>query len=156
MSRLSGGCFCGDVRYTCDGPLPGLSSVCHCTTCRRTCGGGLGVAWITVPKSSFRVSGAALTTLASSARVVRQFCGKCGGHVTYCRTAGAGAGGAHGEAVDDDEDDNDNEIDVLVASLDDDAAAVDGVAPTHHIWMSDALPWDRPSDGLPQYPARAR
>jgi hypothetical protein len=39
------------------------------------------------------------------------------------------------------------EIDVALATLD----KAGEVTPEYHIWMADALPWDRPGDGLPQY-----
>jgi hypothetical protein len=40
------------------------------------------------------------------------------------------------------------EIDVTMASLDD----PDLLEPADHIHMQDASSWDKPSDGLPQYP----
>jgi hypothetical protein len=40
------------------------------------------------------------------------------------------------------------EIDVTIGSLEHPERA----APIDHIWMADALSWDRPADGLPQHP----
>jgi hypothetical protein len=38
-------------------------------------------------------------------------------------------------------------IDITIATLD----GADSVQPAEHVWMADALPWDRPQDGLPQF-----
>jgi hypothetical protein len=39
-------------------------------------------------------------------------------------------------------------IDILTGSLDD----PEQFPPTHHLWMSQKLNWDRVADGLPNYP----
>jgi hypothetical protein len=140
---LVGSCFCGSVRYTCRPPLPMYSCLCHCTTCRRTCGGVRGVAWITVPAAGFRIHGPTLATLRSSERVTRQFCSACGAHLTYARGSG-----------EDCEEDGEDTVDVTVSSLDEPHVRREDVVPTHHIWMSDALPWDIPTDGLPCFQRR--
>jgi len=60
---------------------------------------------------------------------VRSFCQECGTALTYWNE----------EWPDD--------IDVTIGSLD----APDALPPADHTWMSDAVPWDKPADGLPQF-----
>ncbi len=124
---LSGRCLCGAVRYECGRPvIP--TCFCHCESCRRAAGAHM-VAWATVPRDSFRVVAGSLRECASSAPVIRQFCASCGTQVTYWNR-----GAAH-------------TIDITLATLDDPGPWT----PQDHIWMEDALAWDRPGDGLPQY-----
>jgi hypothetical protein len=124
---LAGGCHCGDVRYEC-GPPVSKPGICHCTSCRRTIGAHA-VAWMTVKRATFRLLRGTPREYASSEKVVRTFCERCGCSLSY----------AHHKYPD--------EIDVTIASLDDSS----GVVPTAHIWISDAVTWDRPGDGLPQH-----
>jgi hypothetical protein len=65
----------------------------------------------------------------SSKLVARTFCSTCGTPLTYRHEHSPG------------------QIDVTIGSLD----APDAARPAGHVWMSDALAWDRPADGLPQY-----
>ena len=46
---LTGGCFCGRVRYEARGPAFNRTS-CHCSICRRTSGAPF-VAWFSVARS---------------------------------------------------------------------------------------------------------
>ena len=124
---LKGGCHCGAVRYECAQPIS-KPSICHCTSCRRATGAHA-VAWMTVNLASFRLLSGALREYASSEGVLRSFCERCGCSIGYTHRKYPG------------------EIDVTLASLDDPSV----VAPTVHIWMSNAPTWDRPGDGLPQH-----
>lgn len=122
-----GGCFCGAVRYESAGAV-GHASLCHCATCRRTSGAHV-VAWVTVPHASFAFVAGAPRELASSPPVRRTFCGECGTSLTYRHS------------------DDPDTIDIAIATLDDAAA----IAPDEHLWMQEALPWDRPADRLPKF-----
>jgi hypothetical protein len=125
---LTGRCFCGAVRYRCGTPLfP--PTLCHCESCRRVAGAHA-VAWLTVRGESLVYLMAKPIEFSSSSKVFRSFCSRCGTPLTYRREERPG------------------EIDITVATLDQPAA----IAPVDHIWMEDALPWDRPGDKLPQYP----
>jgi hypothetical protein len=124
---LTGRCFCGVVRYQC-GALLYPPTLCHCESCRRVAGAH-SVAWLTVPAESLIYPTAKPVEFSSSSQVFRSFCGQCGTPLTYRREERPG------------------EIDITLATLDWPAAIV----PVDHIWMEDALPWDRPGDGLPQY-----
>jgi hypothetical protein len=88
------------------------------------------VAWATVKRAEYRVTRGSPREFASSPRVVRTFCERCGTQLTYWSEDSAGT------------------IDITLASLDDPNA----IAPADHIWMEDAPSWDRPGDGLPQWP----
>jgi len=129
---LTGGCFCGAVRYRA-GALLYPPTLCHCESCRKAAGAHA-VGWLTVHVATFAYTGAPPVDYASSPGVLRQFCGRCGTPLTYRR------------------DTRPEEVDIGIATLDDPAS----VAPVDHIWMEDALPWDRPGDGLPVYPRAER
>ncbi len=124
----TGRCLCGAVRYECGEPLS--ATLCHCESCRRAAGANV-VAWVAVRRDQFRFTAGEPRTYASSPAVTREFCGACGTQLTY----------AH-------RDDAEN-IDITIASLDEPSA----IAPRDHTWMGDALSWDRPYDGLPQFRA---
>ena len=87
------------------------------------------VAWVTVRRNTFKVTHGQVRQHASSQRVLRQFCETCGSPLTYWNEKSP------------------DTIDVTVATLD----APEAVEPVDHIWMDDALAWDRPSDGRPQF-----
>lgn len=125
---FSGRCLCGSVRYE-SGPLLYPATFCHCASCRRAAGAHA-VAWLTVRAEGFRYTGARPVDYVSSPGVLRQFCGTCGTPLTYRSAERA------------------EEVDIGVATLDEAALA----APADHVWMEDALPWDRPGDGLPSFP----
>jgi hypothetical protein len=128
MELFTGRCLCGAVAYECGAHvIP--PCFCHCESCRRAAGAHA-VAWATVRRESFRVIRGDLESFASSAPVIRQFCGRCGTPITYRNSAEL------------------ETIDVTVATLD----RPEAMAPVDHIWMVDAPAWDRPGDGLPQFP----
>lgn len=128
-THMTGGCFCGAVRYALDA-APARVSYCHCRMCRRISGAPL-VAWATYPSSAVQWSGAPRATLASSPPVRRTFCAHCGTPLTFERLAAT------------------QTIDVTVGSMDDPAA----VAPADHIWTADQLPWLELHDDLPRHRA---
>lgn len=124
---LSGGCLCGRVRYRI--ARAGDASWCHCTMCRRS-SGAPAVPWVSVLREDFELTGP-LLSYASSPGATRSCCAQCGGVLLFEL--------AHEDAVD-----------VAVGTLDD----PQDCAPTHHIWVSSALPM---ADGLgPDLPRHAR
>jgi hypothetical protein len=124
---LTGGCFCGKLRYEVPG-APFYSTICHCVDCRRASGAPL-VAWFTVKQSEFRFVLGAPASFASSAPVLRAFCADCGTPLTY----------RHNDRPD--------EIDITTCSLDE----PEWVPPMHHTWIAQTLPWIHVSDSLPKY-----
>jgi len=125
---MEGGCLCGAVRYAIAGK-PISSGICHCETCRRT-GSAPALPFVGVSSAGFRFTRGRPVDYASSSGVIRSFCGRCGSPLTYRRS------------------DAPDELDVMTVSLDNPAA----VAPTFHVWVSEALPWDRFGGDLPAYP----
>lgn len=84
---------------------------------------------MTVQRSGLRQLGEPPREYASSSGVTRGFCARCGTSLTYFHES-------YGDKVD-----------VTLGSLDDPGTVV----PADHIWMSDAVSWDRPTDGLLQH-----
>jgi hypothetical protein len=129
MSTLhTGRCLCGAVTYECGPPVIN-PSFCHCESCRRAAGAHV-VAWATVKRDSFRITTGSPRSYASSPPVTRQFCEHCGTPLTYSNAQWP------------------DTIDVTIATLD----HPNSIQPAEHIWMEDALSWDRPNDGLSQHP----
>ncbi len=126
---LSGRCLCGAIRYQC-GPLLYPPTLCHCASCRRA-SGAHAVGWVTVASGKLVFAAGSPREFASTPGVQRGFCNRCGTPLTYRSAQRPG------------------EVDVTIGSLDEPGLAV----PVDHIWMQDASAWDRPQDGLPQYPA---
>lgn len=124
---LTGGCHCGAARYEANGQ-PYHETICHCTDCRRIVGAA-SVAWLTVRRATFRFRGREPSSVRSSARVTRRFCGACGTSLTY-----------EHDALPD-------EIDVTIASLDD----ADAWPPKDHTRVREKLPWETICDSLPAF-----
>jgi hypothetical protein len=91
--------------------------------------GANAVAWLTAQADSFAFTSGKPIEFRSSPNVLRSFCGHCGTPLTYRHDARGG------------------QIDVTLATLDPPV----NIAPVDHIWMQDALAWDKPRDGLPQH-----
>ena len=127
---LSGGCLCGDVRYTAKGAPVG-SGVCHCVTCRRSAGAPM-VAWHTFRRDDLEIGGDSKSFI-SSTHAQRYHCPRCGTQLFF--------------------EDNryPDEIDVSTASLDDPDAA----PPAKHIWTGSRLHWVKLADGLPAFVQRS-
>lgn len=125
---MEGGCQCGAVRYVVAGG-PISSGICHCKTCRRVASAPR-LPFVSVPSAGFRFLRGAPVDYASSPDVTRSFCGRCGSPLTNRR------------------EDAPNELDVMTVSLDD----PDAVPPTFHVWVDEALAWDRLAGDLPTFP----
>jgi hypothetical protein len=127
MNSLTGGCLCGSVRFR-SSSVPRQSTLCHCTSCRRA-SGAHSLGWAAVATGDFEFTAGAPVEYRSSPLVTRTFCGACGSPLTY----------RHGDWPE--------IVDVAIGSLD----SPGDFPPVDHIWMSDAVTWDRPADGLTQY-----
>lgn len=126
--EVTGGCFCGAVRYRAAGrPLD--VAHCHCGICRRTTGAPF-VTWATFLASAFRVTAGTPTVLRATPRARRTFCAACGTAVAFEEAA------------------RPHHIDVTVGSMD----HPDGMVPRNHIWTGSALPWLHLDDDLPRHP----
>ena len=124
---ITGGCFCGDVRYETEGPEE-FACFCYCESCQRAAGAPL-VAWATYSRAEFRVTRGDMHWHHSSPGVTRGVCANCGTSITY---------------------ENENrpgEIDITLNSLDEPGQPVLRA----HIWTEDKQPWLTIDDGLPVY-----
>jgi hypothetical protein len=127
MNSIFGGCLCGLIRYQSAGQ-PSRSTLCHCSSCRRASGAhALGL--VTVAMAGFQFIASSPAEYRSSASVLRTFCSRCGTPLTYWHEGWP------------------DEIALTISSLDAPAEA----PPTDHTWMSEAISWDKPADGLRQY-----
>lgn len=115
--QLSGGCFCGSIRYTFEhGDY--LTANCHCTMCRRTSAAPF-VSWIVVPNNHFRYTAGKPKLLKSSAHGSRYFCPDCGTPVACIIDSHADV------------------IDITICSLDE----PETIIPEHDIYRDTCLPW---------------
>jgi hypothetical protein len=73
--KLTGGCHCGSVRFTCDGEI-GWAGHCHCRDCQLTSGAPL-VTWISVQRPTVEITGTR-RVYRSSSKGLRSFCPHCG------------------------------------------------------------------------------
>ena len=84
VERLTGGCVCGNVRYSTDGP-PMRVTACHCTWCRRRTGTAFGAEAV-FPADGVRLRGDPLRSYRHrsdlSGRWLEQdFCSACGANI---------------------------------------------------------------------------
>jgi hypothetical protein len=127
MEPITGGCLCGSVRYRSANP-PNRSTLCHCSTCRRASGANA-QGWVTLARAGFQFIASSPAEYRSSIAVRRTFCSKCGTPLTYWHEGWP------------------DEIAVSIGSMD----APNEAPPSDHTWMSEAIAWDKPADGLKQY-----
>ncbi len=125
--NLTGGCFCGAVRYRLTG-APRRVNICYCLHCRRT-SAALLVAWVEMNIGDLIIDSGALGSIESRPGVTRRFCPACGTPITYQNTA------------------TPESIDVSAGSLGDPEA----VTPSDHLWCDRAPSWLKLDDGLPRY-----
>lgn len=126
---LTGGCFCGHVRYEAHGE-PFHPTICHCADCRRIFGAPL-VGWFSLRRGDWRLTAAEPARFASSPGVERSFCPRCGTGLSYASARFP------------------EEIDVSIGSLDDAEAmppADNTMAGSRLSWSFGihALPWRKP------------
>jgi hypothetical protein len=127
MLMLSGGCYCGAIRYLAHGSASS-QTFCHCDQCQGTTGAPC-VAWFTIPRDQFQLLAGNLTQFRSSDHATRSFCPACGTQISFADDALPG------------------EIDITTCSLDNPALA----PPKRHIYVHSQVPWLKFSDGLPTF-----
>lgn len=89
---LTGGCFCGDVRYRGRGPTL-MSGLCLCRTCQKH-SGGAGNLFMVVDAKHFeftRGSPRIYSSRRREASPTRYFCERCGVHLTAQSAKAPGA-----------------------------------------------------------------
>ena len=126
---VSGGCFCGSIRFDVTLPTQG-SAYCHCSMCRRNHGAGF-VAWFRVASEQLKIrqGESILVRRPSSDHGVRSFCSGCGTPL-FCQL-----------------DEHMESIDVVLASMD---ASID-CEPQAHIYYTDRADWVKIKDSLPKF-----
>lgn len=125
----TGGCLCGGVRYRIDGDCRDIIN-CHCENCRRTHG----------HFAAYTATDHARLTLLSAQSLQwyhdaspdthRGFCNRCGASLFWEKRDGR------------------KRISIAAGSLDDGT----GLKTIGHVFVSEAGPYYRIDDGLPQYP----
>ncbi|MET3107219.1 hypothetical protein AAKU67_002582 [Oxalobacteraceae bacterium GrIS 2.11] len=124
---LTGGCFCGQIRYEVSGKPDHLTN-CHCAICRRTTGAPF-VTWFSVLLSEFRFMQGQPTQFKSTEKALRTFCPRCGTQLTFQH------------------EDDQLFIDITVCSLDD----PEQCPPEDHTYLGDKLNWLDLDDRLPRF-----
>ena len=129
---LTGGCLCGAVRFTYQGPLGGelgAVTVCHCSQCRRAQGYASAVAPALAAGFDLVRGRDAVGEHQSSPGKWRAFCKRCGSPL-YSRR-----------------DTRPDDLRLRVGALD---AAPPGLEVDAHIFTADAPSWSF-ADGAPRY-----
>jgi hypothetical protein len=128
MSKLAGGCLCGQVRYAVDLEEDDISDYCHCRECRRASGAPV-VAWVQLSPRRFQVTSGTAKAFTSSQQATRWFCGECGSQLYMTDAA-------------------DHSVGICIATLDDPNLA----QPKMHSWFSERLSWFDTKDGFLRFP----
>ena len=130
--KLTGGCYCGAVRYEAEGP-PRFRAQCHCRECQYISGGAPNMFMILGADGFKYVKGqpAKFTRTDLENPVTREFCGACGTPITSRIPA-------------------DPSMVILKVGTLDDPSQYEG--PQMAIWMSDAQPYHMVPEGVPQLP----
>lgn len=126
---MTGSCLCGAIKYEIVG-RPSNGTVCHCDGCRRA-SGAPAVAWLTVPRDAWRVSGSLRYVVAPNPRQ-----GTCDG----CCTGKRGFCPICGSQISFEDDRRANQVDITVGTLDDPAS----FEPTEDVFAEHRLPWVKP------------
>lgn len=123
---VSGGCYCGKVRYRAGGISPEVTE-CHCSQCRKQ--SGHRYATVGAKVGNLDIEGCDnITWFRSSPGAERGFCLSCGSHLFWKSST-------------------DNEMAILAASIDD---AI-GFRMTGHIFVNDKGGYYEITDDLPQF-----
>ncbi|MCD9029972.1 GFA family protein [Luteimonas sp. BDR2-5] len=83
-----GSCLCGDVRFEVAAELA-APDACHCVACRKSSGHVFASTDVPVEALTIHDPQAALCWYASSERVRRGFCGRCGASLFWAPVGGA-------------------------------------------------------------------
>jgi hypothetical protein len=127
ISKLSGGCQCGNIRFVTAGE-PIIVAVCHCSMCRRA-NAAPAVVWAMFKQDQVNFSGEKATQYASSSTARRGFCHRCGTQVSFVADYIPGL------------------IDLTVGSFD----SPELLEPSLHYWDAKRLPWLKFADTLPRH-----
>ena len=79
--QVTGGCQCGAIRYRAELDLAS-AHLCHCRMCQKAAGNYF-MPLASSLRSKFQVTRGSISTFASSVRVTRGFCSRCGTPLTF-------------------------------------------------------------------------
>jgi hypothetical protein len=127
MTAISGGCFCGRIRYEVNAPLLHARS-CHCSRCRKAFSGA-GSAYAEVQPGSF--------SWTQGENEVSRFESRDGMGLCFCRRCGTTLCGTH----------RDNVHGITLGTVDGDP----GVQIEMHIYVGSKAPWDHIGGNAPQF-----
>ncbi len=133
MKKITGGCYCGAVRYQI-ATVPAWSAHCHCRSCQMALGGAF-LTWAKVAANDFVVTKGKIKTIQKTPGVTRGFCGDCGTSLTY---------DAKSEV-----DGQDWRADAWFAASTLDTPSI--VEPKTHVFVSHRQPWVKLADDLPVF-----
>ena len=128
--KVTGGCYCGAVRYESEGEAT-MKAQCHCRECQYLTGGGPNF-FMVMPADGFRTTQGQTKSFTRSDLanpVTREFCPDCGTHLTT-RRPGLAA------------------VILKVGTLDDPGLFGE---PQMAIYTIDKQPFHQIPDGLPSY-----
>lgn len=129
--KLTGECFCGDIKYEIDGDVHDARS-CHCSRCRKAFSGA-GSAYALVKPGTFRWTAGQdqLNNYTGDHGAGLAFCSRCG--TTLC---GTWQGEVHG---------------ITLGTLNEDP----GIEIARHIFVASKAGWDKIGGDAPQYAENA-
>ncbi len=132
-NKVTGGCYCGAIRYECDQP-PVEPGICHCRECQRWTGSAF-LAVAGFPLSGFRYIKGSPRLNQTSSIVERWFCPDCGSslHCRYLVSLG-----------EDEIAENPDHVLVSIGTLDNPEV----VELEYHYGVETQLPWVHFDDGL--------
>jgi len=102
MTKFSGGCLCGNIRYGCDAD-PTLIMNCHCSDCQKAMGSVFATT-IFVPEHAMSISGYTKSYhhgADSGSGMTKLFCDQCGSQLFTKNTNRPGVLGIRAGTVDD-------------------------------------------------------
>ncbi len=131
MPQMTGGCLCGQVRYSANAE-PAFTGVCHCTSCQKQSGGAFSVV-VAVPQAALSIQGPTKSYAAkgdSGKNNVSKFCPNCGSIILSDPEMMPG-------------------VSILRAGTLDDTS---WVKPTMEIYCDSAQPWVKLGGGMKRFP----
>ena len=130
MSKITGGCLCGAVRYHADAE-PLRVVICHCTNCQKQSGTCFSLN-VAIPADALQLAGETIDYSdrgESGSQVLRRFCGSCGSPLVSEMEASP-------------------DVAIIKAGTLDDTS---WLVPEAQIWCGSAQPWVPLDPALPRF-----